>query len=179
GVGRAPGRPAHEADPRRAQGHHRRASLRAGRAGVRRRPLRRAGRRRRGPAGRPLQRRRVAADRNALLASGLPPGVGQGPHAPEEPGAGTRQGGNMAEYIVTERQPNGVELIRLNRPPFNALSAELLTELGDHVEALAADPDLKAVVLTGTEKAFAAGAEISQIRTETDRLLGAFRRAYD
>jgi len=85
----------------------------------------------------------------------------------------------MAEYIVTERQPNGVELIRLNRPPFNALSAELLTELGDHVEALAADPDLKAVVLTGTEKAFAAGAEISQIRTETDRLLGAFRRAYD
>ena len=85
----------------------------------------------------------------------------------------------MAEFIVTERRSNGVELIRLNRPPFNALSAELLTELGDHVEALAADPDLKAVVLTGTEKAFAAGAEISQIRTETDRLLGNFRRAYD
>ena len=85
----------------------------------------------------------------------------------------------MAEYIVTERQGNGVELIRLNRPPFNALSAELLTELADHVETLAADPDLKAVVLTGTEKAFAAGAEISQIRTETDRLLGNFRRAYD
>jgi len=71
----------------------------------------------------------------------------------------------LAEYIVTERQGNGVELIRLNRPPFNALSAELLTELADHVETLAADPDLKAVVLTGTEKAFAAGAEISQIRT--------------
>jgi enoyl-CoA hydratase/carnithine racemase len=85
----------------------------------------------------------------------------------------------MAEFIVTERQPNGVELIRLNRPPFNALSAELLEELGDHVEALAADTALKAVVLTGTEKAFAAGAEISQIRTETDRLLGNFRRAYD
>ena len=85
----------------------------------------------------------------------------------------------MAEYIVTERQGNGVELIRLNRPPFNALSAELLAELGDHVEALAADPDLKAVVLTGTEKAFAAGAEISQIGPDTDRLLGNFRRAYD
>ena len=85
----------------------------------------------------------------------------------------------MAEFIVTERQDNGVELIRFNRPPYNALSAELLTELADHVEALAADPDLKAVVVTGTEKAFAAGAEISQIQTDTDRLLDSFRRAYD
>jgi enoyl-CoA hydratase/carnithine racemase len=85
----------------------------------------------------------------------------------------------MPEYIVTERRPDGVELIRLNRPPFNALSVELLAELGDHVEALAADADLKAVVLTGTEKAFAAGAEISQILTDTDRLIGNFRRAYD
>jgi enoyl-CoA hydratase/carnithine racemase len=85
----------------------------------------------------------------------------------------------MAEYIVTERRDNGVELIRLNRPPYNALSAELLEELGDHVEALAADADLKAVVVTGHEKAFAAGAEISQIRTDTDRLLDNFRRAYD
>jgi enoyl-CoA hydratase/carnithine racemase len=85
----------------------------------------------------------------------------------------------MAEYITTERQGNGVELIRFNRPPYNALSAELLTELADHVEVLAADADLKAVVVTGTEKAFAAGAEISQIQTDTDRLLDAFRRAYD
>ena len=85
----------------------------------------------------------------------------------------------MAEFIITERQGNGVELIRLNRPPYNALSAELLGELADHVETLAGDPDLKAVVLTGTEKAFAAGAEISQIQTDTDRLLGNFRRAYD
>jgi len=85
----------------------------------------------------------------------------------------------MAEFIITERQGNGVELIRLNRPPYNALSAELLGELADHVETLAGDPDLKAVVLTGTEKAFAAGAEISQIQTDTDRLLVNFRRAYD
>jgi enoyl-CoA hydratase/carnithine racemase len=96
----------------------------------------------------------------------------------------------MAEFIITERQGNGVELIRFNRPPYNALSAELLGELADHVEALAGDArevhrpsgshtPLKAVVVTGTEKAFAAGAEISQIQTDTDRLLGNFRRAYD
>jgi enoyl-CoA hydratase len=85
----------------------------------------------------------------------------------------------MAEFITTERRDNGVELLRFNRPPFNALSAELLAELADHVEVLAGDAGLKAVVLTGTEKAFAAGAEISQIRTETDRLIGNFRRAFD
>jgi enoyl-CoA hydratase/carnithine racemase len=85
----------------------------------------------------------------------------------------------MAEFLLTERRDDGVELIRLNRPPMNALSAELLGELAGHVETLAADADLKAVVLTGSEKVFAAGAEISQIQTDTDRLLGNFRRAYD
>jgi enoyl-CoA hydratase/carnithine racemase len=85
----------------------------------------------------------------------------------------------MAEFIVTERRDNGVELIRFNRPPMNALSAELLEELGDHVEALAADPGLKAVVLAGNDRVFAAGAEISQIQGDTDRLIGNFRRAYD
>jgi enoyl-CoA hydratase/carnithine racemase len=85
----------------------------------------------------------------------------------------------MADFITTERHGNGVELIRFNRPPMNALSAELLTELGDHVEALAADPDLKAVVLTGSDRVFAAGAEISQIQHDSGRLLDSFRRAYD
>jgi len=85
----------------------------------------------------------------------------------------------MAEFITTERRDNGVELIRFNRPPMNALSAELLEELGDHVEGLAADPDLKAVVLAGNDRVFAAGAEITQIQADTDRLIDAFRRAYD
>ena len=84
----------------------------------------------------------------------------------------------MAEFITTERQDNGVELIRFNRPPMNALSAELLSELADHSDALSADPDLKAVVVTGTEKVFAAGAEISQIQGASP-LIDNFRRAYD
>ena len=85
----------------------------------------------------------------------------------------------MAEFITTERRDNGVELIRFNRPPMNALSAELLDEFADHVESLATDPDLKAVVLAGNDRVFAAGAEISQIQTETDRLIGNFHRAFD
>jgi enoyl-CoA hydratase len=84
----------------------------------------------------------------------------------------------MAEFITTERQSNGVEIIRFNRPPLNALSAELLDELADHVTALAGDAELKAVVVTGTDRVFAAGAEISQIPSDSP-LLDNFRRAYD
>ncbi|MEW6473202.1 MAG: enoyl-CoA hydratase-related protein [Actinomycetota bacterium] len=85
----------------------------------------------------------------------------------------------MAEFITAERRDNGVELIRFNRPPMNALSAELLGELADHVAALADDADLKAVVVTGTEKVFAAGAEISQLLESDAPLIDNFRRAYD
>jgi enoyl-CoA hydratase/carnithine racemase len=85
----------------------------------------------------------------------------------------------MAEFITIERRDNGVELIRLNRPPMNALSAELLEELADHVEGLASDASLKAVVLAGNDRVFAAGAEIGQIQGETERLIGNFRRAFD
>ncbi len=84
----------------------------------------------------------------------------------------------MAEFLTTERRPNGVELIRLNRPPMNALSAELLAELADHAEALAGDPDLKVVVLAGNDRVFAAGAEISQLGAEAP-LIDNFRRAFD
>jgi enoyl-CoA hydratase/carnithine racemase len=83
-----------------------------------------------------------------------------------------------AEFITTERRPDGVELIRFNRPPMNALSAELLGELADHAKALAGDPDLKVVVLAGNDRVFAAGAEISQLQGDAP-LLDNFRRAFD
>ncbi|HYH48938.1 MAG TPA: enoyl-CoA hydratase-related protein [Acidimicrobiia bacterium] len=85
----------------------------------------------------------------------------------------------MAEFITTERHDNGVELIRFSRPPMNALSAEFLGELADHARALAGDADLKAVVVTGSEKVFAAGAEISQLRENDFPLIDNFRRAFD
>ena len=84
----------------------------------------------------------------------------------------------MAEFLVTERLESGVELIRLARPPLNALSTRLLAELADHAEGLAADAGLKAVVVTGTAKAFSAGAEVTEI-SEGSALLATFRRALD
>ncbi len=84
----------------------------------------------------------------------------------------------MGELISTGRRDDGVEVVTLQRPPMNALSTELLAELAGIAEGLAQDPDLKAVVVTGGERVFAAGAEISQLQG-TGNLIGNFRRAFD
>jgi enoyl-CoA hydratase len=58
-----------------------------------------------------------------------------------------------------------VGLIRLNRPQvLNALCDELMDELGGQLLAFDADPAIGAIVLTGSEKAFAAGADIKQMK---------------
>src|ERR1700682_5891042 len=64
------------------------------------------------------------------------------------------------ENIITEIQGR-VGIIRLNRPQrMNALNDALATELGVAVGAFDSDPSIGAIVLTGNEKAFAAGADI-------------------
>jgi enoyl-CoA hydratase len=73
----------------------------------------------------------------------------------------------MPEFILVETHGR-VGLIRLNRPQaLNALCDELMQELGDQLLAYDADPAIGAIVLTGSEKAFAAGADIKQMK---DRL---------
>jgi enoyl-CoA hydratase/carnithine racemase len=57
-----------------------------------------------------------------------------------------------------------VAVLLLNRPEaLNALSVEMLDDLGDHLAAIEGEPDLRAVVVTGNGKAFAAGADISHM----------------
>src|SRR5271165_3201910 len=70
-----------------------------------------------------------------------------------------------------------VGLIRLNRPQaLNALCDALMDELGTQLLAFDADPAIGAIVLTGNEKAFAAGADIKEMkdRTHPDALLEDF-----
>ena len=58
-----------------------------------------------------------------------------------------------------------VALITLNRPKaLNALSPELMRELGNALTAFEADPAVGAMVITGNEKAFAAGADIKAMK---------------
>jgi len=73
----------------------------------------------------------------------------------------------MPDFILVETHGR-VGLIRLNRPQaLNALCDELMDELGAQLLAFDADPGIGAIVLTGSEKAFAAGADIKQMK---DRL---------
>ncbi|HJS84303.1 MAG TPA: enoyl-CoA hydratase [Acetobacteraceae bacterium] len=71
------------------------------------------------------------------------------------------------EMILVETH-GAVGLIRLNRPQaLNALCDQLMTELGQQLLAFDADPAIRAIVLTGSEKAFAAGADIKEMRERT------------
>lgn len=77
------------------------------------------------------------------------------------------------QYILIE-QTDGVGLVRFNRPKaLNALSPELMAELGEALLAFDADPEIGAIVLTGNDRAFAAGADIKAMATAsaTDMLL--------
>ena len=70
----------------------------------------------------------------------------------------------MPEMILVETHGR-VGLIRLNRPEaLNALCDQLMGELGDQLLAFDADKAIGAIVLTGSEKAFAAGADIKEMR---------------
>lgn len=57
---------------------------------------------------------------------------------------------------------NGIGIITLNRPKvLNALNQELMKEVGQAIDLIGADEQVKTVIITGGEKAFAAGADIS------------------
>jgi enoyl-CoA hydratase len=71
------------------------------------------------------------------------------------------------ENILVEKR-NKVGLIRLNRPnALNALNDQLMDELGDAMLKFDANEDIGCIVLTGSEKAFAAGADIGAMANYT------------
>ena len=85
------------------------------------------------------------------------------------------------ELVHCERRDDGVAIIRLDRPPVNAFSRDLLSALADVARSLAADGDLRAVVVAGEGKAFAAGADISEFggQDAAREIAAHFRAAFD
>jgi len=68
------------------------------------------------------------------------------------------------QTLIIETPSEGVTLIRLNRPEaLNALNSELLGELGQALDAAATDDGVRCIVLTGSDRAFAAGADIKEM----------------
>ena len=85
----------------------------------------------------------------------------------------------MGEFINLEVSDNGVGTIRLDRPKVNALNEQVVRELGSVVDELRLNEDVRAVVLWGGERVFAAGADIKQM-TDLDavqmfRYIGGFQ----
>jgi len=70
----------------------------------------------------------------------------------------------MAYETILVDVENHVMLITLNRPEaLNALNAQLLGELGNALAAADKDKNVRAIIITGSEKAFAAGADIKEM----------------
>ncbi|WP_119388726.1 enoyl-CoA hydratase [Taklimakanibacter lacteus] len=85
------------------------------------------------------------------------------------------------ENIIVETH-DAVGLIRLNRPQaLNALNAALIRELGEALTAFDGDPKIGAIVITGSEKAFAAGADIKEMASKSymEAYLGDFLASWD
>jgi enoyl-CoA hydratase len=71
----------------------------------------------------------------------------------------------MSYEFITVEQKGRVGVITLNRPKqLNALSPALMTELGRALAAVDGDAGVGAIVITGNDKAFAAGADITQMK---------------
>ena len=87
----------------------------------------------------------------------------------------------MTGLVNVEQHDGGVTLLRLQNPPMNALSRALLGELRDAAHALTANAEVKAVVVAGGEKAFAAGADISEFGDQdaAGAIAQSFREAFD
>lgn len=77
------------------------------------------------------------------------------------------QDASALQTVLVERQGR-VVLVTLNRPKaLNALNAEVMRDLTTVLEAVDQDPSVGCIVLTGSEKAFAAGADIKEMQPQS------------
>lgn len=68
----------------------------------------------------------------------------------------------MSDFVRVEIE-DGIATIRLDRPPMNALNAEIQRALGEACAQVGTDPSVGAVIVYGGEKVFAAGADIKEM----------------
>jgi enoyl-CoA hydratase len=73
--------------------------------------------------------------------------------------------GAQSTTFVTLEVDGGIGTIRLDRPPMNALNAQVQEEIRAAAQEASARPDVRAVVIYGGPKVFAAGADIKEMAT--------------
>ena len=70
----------------------------------------------------------------------------------------------MTELVLTEKLENNIALVRLNRPDaLNALNIATRQALAESFTKLQDDAEVRCIVLTGNDKAFAAGADLKEL----------------
>ncbi len=68
----------------------------------------------------------------------------------------------MRQFVRVEVD-GAIATIRIDRPPMNALNLQVISEIAEAAEQVGADPAIRAVVLYGGERVFAAGADIEEL----------------
>jgi enoyl-CoA hydratase/carnithine racemase len=69
-----------------------------------------------------------------------------------------------SDTLLIERPSNDIAVLRLNRPQVrNALNLDLRTRLADEITRFGADPEIRCLIVTGSDLAFAAGADIGEM----------------
>ncbi len=88
----------------------------------------------------------------------------------------------MTEHLEEEDLGGGLRLLRLNRPPASALNSPFLLSIEQRLNELAAHPEVKALILTGTGKVLSAGLDLKEavgfdVQGQTD-VVDALNRAF-
>ena len=69
-----------------------------------------------------------------------------------------------SDTLLIERPSNDIAVLRLNRPQVrNALNLDLRTRLADEITRFGAEPEIRCLIVTGSDIAFAAGADIGEM----------------
>jgi enoyl-CoA hydratase len=77
----------------------------------------------------------------------------------------------MSMLVTVDKRANGVAVVTLNRPEaMNALSRAMRAEIAATFHALNADPDVRAIVLTGAGKAFTAGLDLKELGADASAM---------
>ncbi|MBC6459329.1 enoyl-CoA hydratase/isomerase family protein [Actinomadura sp. HBU206391] len=81
----------------------------------------------------------------------------------------------MGEFVRVDVE-NGVATIRLDRPKMNAINAQMQGEIAEAALQVSADDDIRAAVIYGGEKVFAAGADIKEMAEMSYAVMSAHSR---
>ena len=69
----------------------------------------------------------------------------------------------MAEFVTVDRAETGIAILRFARPPLNLIDLQLALELAAAAEGIAADDEVRAVIVYGDERIFSAGDDCAEL----------------